>query len=654
MIVHVALPIPVGKTFSYTVPDVWQPLVQTLVRVRVPLTGATLMGFVTALEPGDDPGLKSIIEVHDAFPLVDDGLARLAAWASRYYVTPMGLVLKYALPATLRHEQYVKIDVLSEELDFLNGLSFKKACLLLGKEQVLSHCCAGKIELRDIFTNRPFSPLEKRKDPPCAPGGRLFAGAIQSRLDYYEDTIAEHLAEGQNVLMLVPDYQSTGKYLHERLLRRFPGRIRWYGSSTTTKERMKTYFQVRNEGGYVILGNKSCLFLPLCHDGLIIVERPEDDGYRNEEGFKFNAVKVAMKRAEMQGIPIVFGSVSPPVEIFKEVLDGGLTLLEGGLPESGAHREVLMETGISSMGTLPDELLAIVAATIDRKERMAIYTPRKDYSSHLKCLDCKALFVCPVCKGSLAYQKWRESLMCTGCGRVFDYEERCGDCGSRLIRFSHVGAEYIESKLKEKFSDVPVFRITGDTMGDKVKELSRLSDDTPAILIGTHAMSKLYDFRVARLVMIEWEELRRVGGYRAGEKMFQILHNLVDALGPKGVDFFMVRKKRVDLEGFVSSKTFYRDELEKRRAAGFPPYVRIFLVEVERASETRGAKLVEKIRATVNARGLSEHVIGPLVQKRRRYRWRMMLKGDEKLLFEALRELRDLPGVRVEADPIHL
>ena len=652
MIVHVAVPIPVGKAFSYTVPDVWLPFVQPLVRVRVPLTHATLTGFVTGIESGYDGSLKDIIEVADVFPLMSDELVRLAEWASRYYVTPMGLVLKYALPATLRCEKYLKIEALSDELGDLDDLSFKKACGLLGKEALLRHHKDGAIGLRDIFTDRDFSPFEKGGAAICSPPKRLLVGGVRARLDYYGNSIAEHLSRGENILVLVPDYQTAGQYFYQRLLARFPGRIRWYGSSIKAKERMETYFRARSEGGFVILGNKSCLFLPILHNGLIIVERPEEEGYRNEEAVKFNAVTVALKRAEIEGVPIVLGSVSPPVELFKQVLDGGLTLVEHDLPEPGARREVIMETGISSTGTVPEELVAIVSDILEKKGRIAIYTPRKDYSSHLKCLDCKALFVCPVCKGTLSYQKWRESLICVGCGKVFDYEERCLQCGSTFIRFSNVGAEYLEKKLKETFKDVPVLRVTGETLREKVKELSGLSDESPAILIGTQAMSKLYDFKVAKLVMIEWEELRRVGGYRAGEKMFQILANLVDALGPEEVHFFMTRKKKVNLGDFVDYKVFYKDELEKRRVALFPPYVRIFLLEIERESEARGTQLVEKIQALVQARGLSEYIAGPLMQKRRKYRWKMMLKGDESVLSDALRAVRDLPGVRVEADPV--
>ena len=49
------------------------------------------------------------------------------------------------------------------------------------------------------------------------------------------------------------------------------------------KKRAETYFRARAKGGCLILGNKACVFLPVADTGLIIVERPEEDEYRNED-----------------------------------------------------------------------------------------------------------------------------------------------------------------------------------------------------------------------------------------------------------------------------------------------------------------------------------------------------------------------------------
>jgi primosomal protein N' len=154
--------------------------------------------------------------------------------------------------------------------------------------------------------------------------------------------------------------------------------------------------------------------------------------------------------------------------------------------------------------------------------------------------------------------------------------------------------------------------------------------------------------------MIEWEELMRIGGYRAGEKMFHVLSSLMDALEPEELYALMARKKRVDLKGFFDVKAFCDAELEKRKNAQFPPYVRIFLLEIEKADEIAGRRLVAKIMSTADKYGVAKHITGPLMQKRRKYRWRMILKGNEDQLYEFLSAMGDFPGVRVEADPVNI
>jgi primosomal protein N' len=218
----------------------------------------------------------------------------------------------------------------------------------------------------------------------------------------------------------------------------------------------------------------------------------------------------------------------------------------------------------------------------------------------------------------------------------------------------NVGVEYLEQKMKDALPGACIVRVTGETLREKKNTPMRLRPGDPAIVIGTQALSRPYGLKARKLIMVEWEELMRVGGYRAGEKMFHVLSNLIDILMPEEVYVFMPRKKRVNFQDYLDVKGFYDAELEKRKYAQFPPYVRIFLLEIERENESAGVRLVEKIKATAEKYGIAQHITGPLVQKRKGYRWRMILKGNEEQLFEPLSALSNLAGVRVEVDPINI
>ena len=73
---------------------------------------------------------------------------------------------------------------------------------------------------------------------------------MQNRLDYYTEAIASALQKGSNVLMLLPDHYAAGSYFKKIFSEKFGDRVLWYGSETTAKSRMETFFRVRDEGGF--------------------------------------------------------------------------------------------------------------------------------------------------------------------------------------------------------------------------------------------------------------------------------------------------------------------------------------------------------------------------------------------------------------------
>jgi Primosomal protein N'' (replication factor Y) - superfamily II helicase len=77
---EVALPLPLEKTFHYSVPQALRECVLPGARVQVPFGKKTMTGYVTALvlETGV-PGVKDILAVLDAEPAITEELSRSPA-----------------------------------------------------------------------------------------------------------------------------------------------------------------------------------------------------------------------------------------------------------------------------------------------------------------------------------------------------------------------------------------------------------------------------------------------------------------------------------------------------------------------------------------------------------------------------------------------
>ncbi len=95
----VALPVPLDRTFTYSVEGDAAPVVGA--RVLVPFSGQRLMGVVVRVHgeaPAEGVEVKPVQAVLDEQALLPDELMRLAVWIAQYYVAPLGEVLRGMLP----------------------------------------------------------------------------------------------------------------------------------------------------------------------------------------------------------------------------------------------------------------------------------------------------------------------------------------------------------------------------------------------------------------------------------------------------------------------------------------------------------------------------------------------------------------------------
>jgi primosomal protein N' (replication factor Y) len=103
---EVALFMPLGRSYSFSIPDALAATAVTGARVVCGLRGRRILGVVLSVGHGD-PGvarhkLKPILAVVDAEPVVPAELLGFLCELSNYYLAPIGEVLRLAVPAVER------------------------------------------------------------------------------------------------------------------------------------------------------------------------------------------------------------------------------------------------------------------------------------------------------------------------------------------------------------------------------------------------------------------------------------------------------------------------------------------------------------------------------------------------------------------------
>ena len=104
MILEIALPIPVRKSFDYQLPDDAahrSPDEIIGCRVKVPFGFRPAVGIVIGVKPGADSAvgkLKTVIQFLDDEPVLDEHMLALGRWLSKRTLFSIGEAVFFLLP----------------------------------------------------------------------------------------------------------------------------------------------------------------------------------------------------------------------------------------------------------------------------------------------------------------------------------------------------------------------------------------------------------------------------------------------------------------------------------------------------------------------------------------------------------------------------
>jgi primosomal protein N' (replication factor Y) len=98
VLIDVALPLPLFREFTY---ESEAPIAAGS-RVVVPLRGSRVIGIALGAHEGDSAvKTRRVLDVPDAEPALAPHVLALCKWIAEYYVVPLGVVVRSALPAAL-------------------------------------------------------------------------------------------------------------------------------------------------------------------------------------------------------------------------------------------------------------------------------------------------------------------------------------------------------------------------------------------------------------------------------------------------------------------------------------------------------------------------------------------------------------------------
>lgn len=471
-------------------------------------------------------------------------------------------------------------------------------------------------------------------------------------------------------IVLVPEIALTPQTV-ARFVGRFEG-VAVLHSGLTPAQRHEQWRRIRSGEAQIVVGARSAVFAPLPRLGVIVVDEEHDASYKQDQLPRYHARDVAIKRAQILGIPVVLGSATPSLESYYNAspqLHAGPPTASSGhtAAPSPAPLETPDSAEPSASGAkgyhllhLPDRVAGLKLPTVQivdmKQERRRgvhllsarleealqqtlgtagqaiLLLNRRGYANYIACPDhrCGWLMNCNYCDALMVYHKDQTLpaggfLRCHHCRSEQLLPRLCPLCSKHVTVFG-LGTQRVEEELQRKFPGARLLRMDSDTMKtrrDYEQTLGAFGRGELDVLVGTQMIAKGLDFPNVRLVgVISADTSLHLPDFRASERAFQLVAQvagragrgdrgglvIVQTFNPN--DPAIILASRHDYEGFA------RREIALRRQVGLPPCTRMARVVVRDRDFTRCQQQARQLTdqmAKFNARlALKVQLRGPM------------------------------------------
>lgn len=719
-LIRVALPVPMMRLFDYRLPEQAllgsaEPAPKIGARVRVPFANRELIGFVIATDVQSDfaaDKIKAVSAVLDPQPLFADHIWDLLLFAAHYYHHPLGEVLQHAAPAALRkgdaadyqsirHYQLTEAGEQCRAEDFkrapqqwrlLNALRSKaytpselraqdfssSALKALQQKSLLE-----SIEIQPEHTGWTFQPGASAHDLNAEQAVAVAAisqatthhkGSVwllegvtgSGKTEVYLQAMVAVLEAGKQVLVLVPEIGLTPQTV-ARFKERFAVPVVALHSGLSDSERLHGWLQARDNQAAIIIGTRSAIFTPCLNLGLIVLDEEHDSSFKQQDGFRYNARDLAVKRAYDQRVPLVLGTATPSLESLANVEAKRYQHLQlskrAGNASMAKHRVIDLKQERIKHG-LSDSLLGRMKQHLEAGNQVLLFLNRRGFASALICHECGWVGECARCERPFTVHQQQHNLQCHHCGMERAIPRQCHACGSSQLMTQGLGTEQLEEALQQSLPEYPVLRIDRDSTrkkGQLAAHLNAAASGEYPILIGTQMLAKGHHFPDVTLVaLLDVDGALYSSDFRAAERLGQLYTQVAGRAGraskPGVVVLQTHHPEHPLLQELVNNgyQDFARSALAERRIAMLPPAASMALIRSEATVASDAEQLLQAMAQVLQCHP-GVHVLGPMsapmARRAGRFRFQLLLHAAvRKDLHEHLRdkypELEKLPQAR--------
>jgi primosomal protein N' len=556
--------------------------------VKVPLKGKSIFALVfksASIQEakGEIKGADfKIRKIEDPEPIdiVRKEYIRATMQTSSFFVQPVGAMLKAVIPAV-----------------------------------ALSHISASQSAKIDMSNDAATNAATNATDPHDAIADIVAISTNkEDRLSVYKSLIREVLARKKSIILVAPTVR-IAEELYDSIRKGIEHvSILLHGSLLKKKMDDGWKEALKADKGIVLVCTPQYMCIPRNDIETIVLEKESSRAYKTFQPPFFDWRTFAETYSKLLGIRLMYGDqllsietihriqeleINEPFPLsFRIQKEAEVIIIDqkadrnadrianaesiGGRMETPASSpaDIAKSKKDSGFHIMSEELISMIEYSIQKEQKMFIFSARRGLSPQTVCGHCGTTVTCRHCKSPVVLHKNQKSgeryFLCHHCGKERGALEACSVCNSWNLVTLGIGTDTVYEEVKKRFPDVPLYRIDKDNAKTD-KETKKLIKDFKnetgsAVLVGTE-LALAYLDSMPYVAVASMDSLFSIPDFRIHERIAHICLRLLEVT--RTYLLIQTRNAESPLIKAFFTKTFadfVHEELEVRRKLDYPPF----------------------------------------------------------------------------------
>jgi primosomal protein N' (replication factor Y) len=614
--------------------------------VQIPIARRRVSGIVIAKVARPEFITRAISEIIDVRPVEPD-LMELAAWMIDYYAASPSSVWNSILPTGIaKNRRPAKLVARKQAM----GLPDQ---LLTEEQSAALHAIQNAAHLSFLVQG--------------------VTGSGKTRI--YLELASNALENNRSSIILVPEITLTPQIVAQ-FEDAFGPVVLASHSKLSESQRHKIWSEagtaVAEGKPRIIIGPRSCLFMPVFQLGLIVIDECHESSYKQDQHPRYHAISAAARRTKITSARLVLGSATPGMQELYLARVGKIEhiSLKNRVNQISHSKGQIIDLRNKELFKkskfITQPLLDALVETLSNGRQSLLYLNRRGSASSQICSDCGYVSSCPNCHLPLTFHADLMRLICHHCNFRTVSPAVCPECNSMELKLLGGGTKRIEAEISYLLPNARIARLDRDsaTLSHIQSVFRDMKSRSLDIIIGTQMIAKGLDLPAIDTVgIVNADTMLHLPDYTAAERTYQLISQVSGRAGrgDRAGQIF-IQTYSPDHPAIVTASTgdydtFARNELEQRSQLNYPPFV--YLLKLTVAAPTRESALEQSNSLAITLRrqtGLA--VFGPapayIETAGNNYHWITTVKSKHRA--PLVRIAGNLPGLQwtADLDPLNL